>query len=375
MFGVRNSSNSLKQKPHPQLTRPSNGNSSSSRGSSPNEPVIPSPTQARILSAGKTISGDQPGNVHSEFDSTSAVSTQPSSSDLPTLRSIVPSRISDCKPPPSASSAGGRSSRLTKPPVPQLSARARRLRTAPESTENNEYNTDPPSPVRALIPEYSPMPLSAMEHPSMYPYMIPIMVPVTTLYGRVHPHQGATVVYTSGPIPANTTSIILVPMGTPSPSPVTPRVNGSISSENSESLWLSNQPVAIFIERNVFKQWFEGNIPSAMRDLPFRVKRYKSTETFMHWLSSRKRYEQLELILLVRVTEVAKLLSEVKNTNLKNFKIYGYEHLFDVSEQPGKSLRCVSEDLAKLEPGNGPTRINLFHSLQEACSAIINNPS
>jgi hypothetical protein len=164
-------------------------------------------------------------------------------------------------------------------------------------------------------------------------------------------------------------------MGTPSPPPVTPRVNGSISSENSESLWLSNQPVVIFIERNVFKQWFEGNVPSAMRDLPFRVKRYKSTETFMHWLSSRKRYEQLELILLVRVTEVAKLLNEVRNTNLKNFKIYGYEHLFDASEQPGKSLRCVSEDLAKLEPGNGPTRINLFHSLQEACSAIIHIPS
>ena len=354
---------------------------SSSRESSPND----SPSQNALekpkvgIIERKPLSEVRDGVTASNNFSDSAMyppsvmtAQEPFASDANSIRTPPPPR-SPMSRPVMQSVLSSRPSRLTKPPVPLLSSRARRARTAtdcggdnPQSPTGEKDHTSP------IHPYGTPMPLCEKMVP-MYPYMMPMMIPVTTMYGQIHQQPGstATVVYTSGPIPQNTTSIIFVPMGTPSPPPPPPTPPpevGSNSSEVSESIrW--NQPLIVFIERNVFKQWFETNMPPTMRQLPFRLKRYKSIETFLHWLTSRKKYESLELIILVRVTEIHRLLGEVKH--LKNYRVFGYEHLFDVSQQPGNSLRFISDDLAKLDGGGG-ARVNVSHCLEEACVAISN---
>ena len=220
----------------------------------------------------------------------------------------------------------------------------------------------------------------------------PVIFPTTTLYGNIHQHQSATVVYTSGPIPANTTSIIIVPMhaeghpvqsppfpvSTPSPvsrtfSSVSPGVNGSISSENSGSLLSQymTQPLIVLIERNAFKHWFDSNMPQVLSQLP-RVKRYKSIETFMHWLTSKRKHAELKLIMLVRVTEMNKLISELNKefpSSVMNSKIlknvFTYEHLFDLADQPGKSLKAVSDELVRTN------RFSVSHCLEDACKLAL----
>ena len=289
--------------------------------------------------------------------------------------------------------SGAVSSRLTKPPVPHLSSRSKRPAAIPETLlpvnadhleEKPEIqlpvleNPDCPSPILST-PNYAPYCPYA---PCMMPapgYYHPMMYPATTLYGNIHQDSQSTIVYTSGPIPPNTTSIILVPMQSgyvgynPTPSPVSApsvRLNGSISSGDN-SVYAPNQPLVVFIERNVFKHWFDANVPACMGQLP-RVKRYKSVETFMHWLTSKMKFLGLKLILLIRVTEVSKLINELAkqfptsvmhSRVLKN--VFTYEHLFNVSDQPGKCLKIVSEELAR------DNKFSVSHCLEDACKLAL----
>lgn len=210
----------------------------------------------------------------------------------------------------------------------------------------------------------------------MYPFHFPapMMMPMAPLYGQVQPHSvpGTTIVYTSGPIPPNTTSIIFVNTAgpavvasTPSPPPVS--MIGSNSSVSSDPV-TANQPLVVFIERNAFKHWFESNVPEIVRELPFKVKRYKSVETFLHWLTSRKKYEQLELNILMRVTEINRLLTDAKN--VKSLRIFAYEHLFDLSQQPGKSTRFDADSVSSRRDFD-VSRLAVCHCLEEACRKLV----
>lgn len=262
-----------------------------------------------------------------------------------------------------------RSNRLTKPPVPQLSSRSQRLKP-------NDSNDTTGSSGAGQSFSLNAGGNFMFNHP-MYPLLYPgqFMMPVTTLYGQVQGQQmaGATVVYTSGVIPPNTTSIIFIPVPgqvapgvtsfTPSPPPrgVTP------PSECSEPIRL-DQPLVVVIERNVFKQWFDVHMPAIMREIPHRVKRYKSVETFLHWLSSRKKYEQLDLNILIRITEVGKLMSEAKN--MRNFRIFSYEHLLDPKELPaGKSLRDLA--IPNRKEISDSQRVSVCRCLEEACRKLL----
>lgn len=255
-----------------------------------------------------------------------------------------------------------RSNRITKPPVPQLSSRSRR----PKPVES-------PGPVVSQ-PTQSVAETNFPVNTPMYPFLYPgnFMIPVTSLYGQVQGHQmsGATVIYTSGVIPPNTSSIIFIPVSeqanqcvssfTPSPPPPT-----TAPSECSEPIRL-DQPLVVFIERNVFKQWFEIHMPPVMREIPQRVKRYKSVDTFIHWLSSRKKHEQLNLNILIRVTEVGKVMTAAKS--LRNFRIFAYEHLLDPAELPGNCLRDLSIPNRKEFDAQ---RLSVCRCLEEACRKLL----
>ena len=252
-----------------------------------------------------------------------------------------------------------RSSRRIKPPVPHFSNTGRK---------RGEVGTEP---LRVETPSQPAYP--SPNGPMMYPYFYtPMLIPA--VYGHVqsqHPN-GTTVVYTSGPIPINTNSIVLVPMATmtPSPPPMTPSTTlaGSGSSVSSDPVSL-DQPVVVFIERNAFKPWFETNVPSIMQQLPIRLKRYKSVETFMHWLTARKKYESLELNVLIRVTEVNRLLSEVKNT--RHLRVFSYEHLFDRTDQPKRSARVAFIEPESLRKDFDQQRLVMSNCLEEACGKLV----
>jgi hypothetical protein len=141
---------------------------------------------------------------------------------------------------------------------------------------------------------------------------------------------------------------------------------GSNSSVSSDQVG-SHQPLVVFIERNAFKHWFDGNIPTAMRELPFRIKRYKSVETFLHWLASRKKYELLELNILMRVTEINRLLTDAKH--VKSLRIFAYEHLYDLSQQPGKSARFDTDSVFGRREFD-PSRLTVCHCLADACRKL-----
>jgi hypothetical protein len=138
-----------------------------------------------------------------------------------------------------------------------------------------------------------------------------------------------------------------------------------VSSEASSA----NLPVAVFIERNAFKQWFDGNAPGVLHELPLRIKRYKSVETFMHWLCSKKKYDSIELAILIRVTEVPRLLREVKN--LKTLHIFAYEHLLDPSQQPGKSARNLLSEAASTRKDFDAQRLVVCTCLAQACRKLL----
>ena len=222
------------------------------------------------------------------------------------------------------------------------------------------------------------LPQAQTTGPIFYPMMVPpMLMPLSTLYGQlqVNAANGSTVIFTSAPIPPNTTSIVLVPVLVPNPAMNAPasqtpnvsvfRSGSSVSSEASSV----NQPVAVFIERNAFKQWFDGNAPAVLQELPLRIKRYKSVETFMHWLCSKKKYDSIELAILIRVTEVPRLLREVKN--LKNLRIFAYEHLLDPSQQPGKSARNLVSEAESTRKDFDPQRLVVCTCLAQACGKLL----
>jgi hypothetical protein len=274
-------------------------------------------------------------------------------------------------------SASPRLHRQIKPPLPQFQGKRKPVATSGPQTATRPYTTSESS-----CSGWSDSPQINAPHYGathfMYPYVYaPMMVPVPSVYGQIQPHtgNGATVVYTSGPIPANTTSIIFVPM-TQAPSnsipsqPMTPStcMTGCGSSVSSEPV-CSDQPMVVFIERNSFKPWFEGNVPGIMQNLPLRLKRYKSVETFVHWLTSRKKYATLELSILIRVTEINRLLSEVKN--VKTLRIFAYEHLFDPTQQPSRSTRTLFTETDCMRKDFDQQKLVVSNCLEEACGKLV----
>lgn len=316
-----------------------------------------------MLDGGQRVKTPDEDSVHSNHQTfTRPPSAHPAAGIDPVLRETSSPRLH----------------KQIKPPLPQFRSRRK---PAPSNPTNNISEAD--ENVHQAAPPWTPHVPFPGNHfgqvDLLYPYIYtPMMVPLPAVYGQIQPHQssGATVVYTSGPIPANTTSIIFLPMGgsrpsmVPSTLPGTPSTcfAGSGSSVSSESV-LSDQPLVVFIERNSFKPWFEGNIPSIMQQLPLRLKRYKSVETFVHWLTSRKKYATLELCILIRVTEINRLLSEVKN--VKTLRVFAYEHLFDPSQQPSRSSRTAFTETDCVRKDFDHQRLILSNCLEEACGKLV----
>lgn len=189
---------------------------------------------------------------------------------------------------------------------------------------------------------------------------------VTSVYGHVHVYQNSTVViHTSAPIPPDTTVIYLVP-------PVHPQISTptTVATEDTCSSVDSAQPVTILIERNSFKQWLDQNIPESILQFP-RLKRYKSVETFMHWITAKKKHLDLPLTILIRVTEVRNLLSElgkefpqsiITQKILRN--IFAYEHLFNLTTHTPTTTTSRSSK-------SNEDSINISHCLEDACRTAI----
>jgi hypothetical protein len=265
--------------------------------------------------------------------------------------------------------SSARNCRRIKPPVPQFSNVDKNAVSESSVPAVHEGVT---CPTTHIFPQSRPA--------VMYPYYFtPFLVPYPAVFGQVQSQlpNGTTVVYTSSPIPMNTSSILLIPAAPPAgcippvtgPMSPTQTVTASSSSVSSDPASLDKRLV-VFIERNSFKPWFESNLPSIMQQLPVRLKRYKSVETFMHWLNSRKKYESLELNVLIRVTEINRLLSEVKS--VRNLKVFAYQHLFDRSESPLKSTRAITLETDTFRKDfDHQQRLVLSNCLEEACGKLV----
>ncbi|KAF4651864.1 hypothetical protein FOZ61_007506 [Perkinsus olseni] len=171
--------------------------------------------------------------------------------------------------------------------------------------------------------------------------------PQAHMYGHIRQHPTATIVYTTSPIPQDTTSIILVPMANghqggppavpmvggyplpqfdnggsfiegsdcPPPSPpVTHPPSGPQSlrsvrthSVASEASFDGTRPVTVCIDRNVFKSWFDTDVPEFQQ---LRVKRYRTIDSFVHWMMKYCKRKSIYhgIFILIRVTEAEKLL-------------------------------------------------------------------
>jgi hypothetical protein len=252
---------------------------------------------------------------------------------------------------------------------------------APVSPEKDEQqhpststhaSTAAPHPFYYPNPAYGPPPYTPSPPMTPQPPMF-MYPPVMPLYGHVQQHQGATYVYTNGYIPANT-PVILVPMHTvmasvppPMPPPVVPQsAPSTVHSVGSDSGFIDyNHPFLVVIERNVFKNWFDSNVPEVMRGV--RMKKYKSIESFTHWTMAKKKFHQFKIFILIRVTDVRNLLNEVINRIPGASRvvkgIYAYEHLF--SGEPGKSLKAISDSIRE-DP-----RVQVSEKLEEACSFAV----
>jgi hypothetical protein len=196
----------------------------------------------------------------------------------------------------------------------------------------------------------------------MYPPMM--MCPATHMYGQAVPSPNnphATVIHISGQITPGTGAIILVPSGLP--------VNESAPhSECPSTVSGETGPIVCLIERNVFKQWFDGTAPSELREFP-RVKKYKGAETFMHWLQGKKRlFWDSKLIVLIRMAEVKNLIAELG----KHFpesaiaprvakRVFAFEHLY-MPDSPSTPLHPTDPILRD---------INISRCLDEACRAAL----
>jgi hypothetical protein len=195
-----------------------------------------------------------------------------------------------------------------------------------------------------------------------HPYMYAAM-PV--VYGQVHPHSipGTVTIFLSTPLPPSLSSIVLVPPTVPVPSPE--------PSEDTCSSVAGSVPLTVLIERNVFKQWLDQNIPESVAKFP-RLKRYKSVETFMHWITAKKKQWDVPITILIRMTEVRNLLSELRKEFSSSVisqkilrNIFAYEHLFSLN---GGSTECGKSTLRNSEDG-----VNVSHCLEDACRSALNN--
>jgi uncharacterized damage-inducible protein DinB len=116
------------------------------------------------------------------------------------------------------------------------------------------------------------------------------------------------------------------------------------------------------VDRNAHKTWFDDHIPCLRK---IKVKRYKTVETFMHFLEkyAKRRFVKLRLFMLVRITDVEKLIEEVNKkapAASKAFRgIYVYERCF--AGNSGKSIKQVPESIRALE------NVSFHDSLENAC--------
>ena len=280
---------------------------------------------------------------------------------------------------PSSTNSPPRTNRATQSgPGNPMSARnasevARQERRGlPDRTRTSDTIRDfPPNrPMSAQIPSPPAQVAFPMYAPPTYMYSA-----IPTVYGQVQPHNipGSIVVYLSSPLPAQISSIILVP---PTSEPLLPTATPT---EDACSSAEGSSPLTVLIERNVFKQWLDHNVPESLTRFP-RLKRYKSVETFMHWITAKKKHWEVPITILIRVTEVRNLLSELRKEFspsvisqkiLRN--VFAYEHLFSLSSDSaqnvsgGKSTsRSTAPPVSLTEEG-----INLSHSLDDACKAAL----
>lgn len=216
-------------------------------------------------------------------------------------------------------------------------------------------------PAPQYCPSYSPWGMAG------YPPMM--LYPATTMYGQVQPlganhSPGATVIYTSGPISSGNGAIILVPMGGHACIKETKPPGDSSACHSAVTTSDTAGTFLVLIERNVFKHWFDGNMSKELTQFP-KIKRFKSSETFMHWvLTKRRLISESNFSILMRVTEIRNLMSElgkyfpnsVINSRITK-SIFAYEHLF-ASEKPSKTIWKNSL----------PSEIKVSHCLGDACA-------
>ena len=148
----------------------------------------------------------------------------------------------------------------------------------------------------------------------------------------------------------------------PSPMTYPPSVTHSLPSVTSDASVDPNQPILLCVDRNAHKQWFDEQIPCLRR---VKVKRYKTVETFMHFLEkyAKRRIVKLRLFMLVRISDVEKLIEEVNKkvpNAAKAFRgIYVYERCF--ASTSTKSIKQVPESIRALE------NVSFHDSLENAC--------
>jgi hypothetical protein len=213
-------------------------------------------------------------------------------------------------------------------------------------------------------------------NPVAFPYWIqPVVVPVGTAlrFDRPINSNEEKLVYSFAPVFPHPMPVLLIPLGHPvleAPASLltASQVLTSGSSVNSDVSAFSDFPT-VLIERNAFKHWFEGNRPDMMEKLPFKLKRYKSVETFTHWLESRKRFESSELNVLIKVTDVWRLLAAVKSA--KNLRILAYEHLFDPTQKAGKSARVLLSEADSLRKDFDPNKLTVCTCLEQAFRKLL----
>ena len=135
----------------------------------------------------------------------------------------------------------------------------------------------------------------------------------------------------------------------------------SVASDLSSALEGANQGLVVVVDRNAHKEWFDEHVPSLQAG---RIKRYKTVETFMHFLEkfAKKKVVRLKLYMLIRITDVEKLLNEV-NTKaphcMRCFRgIYVYERCFAGGST--KSIKQIPESVRNTE------NVKMFASVELA---------
>lgn len=245
----------------------------------------------------------------------------------------------------------------------------RPVSTSARNKQGSSRSSELHQNIDVTVPELSlPNPTYCPPTPVAFPVFNPqyMYSSVPTLYGQVHSHTvpGSIILYTSSAIPPNTTSIILIPP--PQPLTTCPSTTGLPEDACSST---SETSLTILIERNAFKQWLDSNVPKSVSEFP-RLKRYKSVETFMRWITAKKKHWDIPLTIIMRVTEVRNLLSElgkefppsiISQRVLRN--IYAYEHLFSLA-----STTTAPSLTARWSP---PAGINISHCLDDACKLAL----